>query len=140
MTGKICLLSLAAALAFGADDPWAKVREIKSGTEIRVYKKGSKAPVIGKIDQATEDAVVVMLKKEEIGIQREDVDRIDSRPAEKGTRVTHNSTTTPNNPAKLPPLGPRRNDERPDEPSSSSGLEMHSRPDFETVYTRPAGK
>lgn len=76
MTGKTLLLTLAAISAFAADDPWTKVREIKSGTEIRVYKKGSKVPVVGKIDQATEDAVVIMLKKEEIEIEREEIGSI----------------------------------------------------------------
>jgi hypothetical protein len=79
-----------------------------------------------------------MLKKEEIGIEREDVDRIDARPEQKGSRIARNSTATPNNPAKLPPLGPARNDQRPDDAySTSSGASIGSRPDFETVYTRP---
>ncbi|MCU1262086.1 MAG: hypothetical protein JWO80_4971 [Bryobacterales bacterium] len=136
MKRTLLLLSIA-AWAAAADDPWAKVRDIKSGSEIRVYKKGSKQPIIGKFDQATEDSVVVMLKKEDTSIVREDVDRIDSRPDQKGSRVTTNSTTkTDDGSPKLPPLGPHRNDERP-ETSTSSGLSVNSRPGFETVYTRP---
>jgi hypothetical protein len=35
------LVMLAGLAAFGAEDEWTKVRALKTGAELRVYKKGS---------------------------------------------------------------------------------------------------
>ena len=45
---KLILLVLSATLAFAADDPWAKVKDLKTGTELRIYKKGSSQPLVVK--------------------------------------------------------------------------------------------
>jgi hypothetical protein len=42
----LLLLMLAGLVAFGADDEWTKVRSLKMGAELRVYKKGSTQPAI----------------------------------------------------------------------------------------------
>jgi hypothetical protein len=34
------LLLLAGLVAFGAEDEWAKVKALKTGSELHVYKKG----------------------------------------------------------------------------------------------------
>ena len=53
---KLTLFLVCSALAaFGADDPWAKVKAIKSGSELRVYKKGAAQPLLVKMDEATDD-------------------------------------------------------------------------------------
>lgn len=36
---KLALFLCTAFLAFGVDDPWAKLKELKTGTELRVFKK-----------------------------------------------------------------------------------------------------
>ena len=76
-------LCLALAL-FGADDPWAKVKELKSGTELRVYKKGSAAAADVKYGDLTEENLVVINKNEETAIAR-DADRPHRGPADRAS-------------------------------------------------------
>ena len=83
---RILLLLLAAASAMAADDPWVKVRDLKSGAELRVYKKGSPQPVLAKMDQLTDENLIVVVKTEQVAIAREQIDRIDYRPAK--SRIT----------------------------------------------------
>src|SRR6266540_2308035 len=85
------LFPLCFALAlFGADDPWAKVKELKSGTELRVYKKGAAQPVNVKMGDLTDENLIVVDKKEETAISRDVIERIDARPTGK-SRVTSES-------------------------------------------------
>jgi hypothetical protein len=53
------LLMLAGLVAFGADDEWTKVRSLKTGAELRVYKKGSTQPVSAQMDELTDENLVV---------------------------------------------------------------------------------
>ena len=139
MTRSICLLLLTSIAAFAAPDPWAKVREIKSGTELRIYKKGAKQPVIAKMDEALEDKIVIALKHEQTSIAKEDIDRLDARPAQSGKRVVAETKTATTNPSHSG--SPRDNIGGSSMPgtSTSSGLSIGGKPDFETVYRRPAG-
>ena len=89
---KVLLLILAAMTAFGADDPWAKVKDLKSGTELKIYKKGTAQPVLAKSDDVTEDNLVVVVKNEQVAIAKDLIDRIDYRPT-KGSRVTTETKT-----------------------------------------------
>jgi len=47
-----------ALIAFAADDPWAKVKEIHGDTELQIYKKGSAQPLLVKMGEATEERLV----------------------------------------------------------------------------------
>ena len=38
---RVLLFAVACLTVFAADDPWDKVRELKSGTELRILKRGS---------------------------------------------------------------------------------------------------
>ncbi len=80
--------------ALAADDPWTKVREVKSGTELRIYKKGYKAPIAAKMDEATEDKLMIVIGESQVAIPKEEVDRIEQRPLPKGSRVTRETKTT----------------------------------------------
>jgi hypothetical protein len=40
----LLLLLLSATLAFAADDPWAKVKDLKTGTELRIIKLALSSP------------------------------------------------------------------------------------------------
>jgi hypothetical protein len=136
MTRSINMLVLCSVVAIGASDPWAKVREIKSGTELRIYKKGVKQPVLARMDDALEDKIIVALKDEQTAIAKEDIDRVDARPSDKGKRVvaeTKTAATNPNHSA-----SPRDNIGGSSMPgtSSSSGLTLGGKPDFQTVYRR----
>ena len=135
---RIPLLLLAAITAAAADDPWGKVRELKSGTELRIYKKGAKLPILAKFDEATEDKLRIATKNEQLAIAKEDIDRIDYRPAQPGGRVTRQTRTTTDDPAAARPV-PGTPGSRPGPSSSSStSLSVGSKPDFETIYRRPA--
>ena len=134
---KLALFLCTAFLAFGADDPWAKLKELKTGTELRVFKKGAAQPVLVKMDELTDDNLVVINKNEQTAIPRDQIDRVDYRPS--GSRVTR--TNTPKvtdgvgDPKSVIP-GPNGGTSGPST-STSSGLSIGSKPDFETVYKRP---
>jgi len=83
MWKTVMLLFCGALLANTADDPWAKVKAIKSGNELRVYKKGSTQPLLVKMDDATDERLLVVNKNEQTSIAKEDIDRIDARPTNK---------------------------------------------------------
>ena len=89
---KTFLFILAAAVAFGAGDPWLKVKDIKAGTDLRVFRKGKSQPLLVQMGELTADNLVVIQKKTEIAIPREEIDEIDSRPP-KSTWVKNESTT-----------------------------------------------
>jgi hypothetical protein len=122
---RMVLFLCAALAAMGADDPWAKVKTLKSGYELRVYKRGSAQPLLVKFGELTDENLIVINKTEEMAIPRDQIDRIDSRASAKRpmTRETKASTTaTDGSPGT----------------SNSGTVSWGSRPDFETVYRRPA--
>ena len=130
---RILLLLLAAMTVFAADDPWAKVRGLKSGTELRIYKKGSPQPVLAKMDQLTDENLVVLVKTEQIAIARDQIDRVDYRPAK--PRVSTETKTTTTDPDTRP--APPGYGSRTPGTSTSTSVGVGSRPDFEEVYRRP---
>src|SRR5437899_2928313 len=79
---KLVLLLSTVALAFAADE-WVKVKEQKTGTELRVYKRGAAQPLLVKMDELTDDNLVVINKSEQTAIPRDQIDRIDARPVTK---------------------------------------------------------
>src|SRR5450759_5421864 len=91
---RMLLFLLVAVTAICADDPWAKVRELKSGTELRIYKTGAKQPELVKMDEATDESVVVVLKNEQVSIAKDQIERIDYRPVRTGSRVVKETKTT----------------------------------------------
>lgn len=131
----ICLLACLASTA--AEDTWTKIRELKTGTEIRIFKRGAKQPLEARMDEANDERVVVILKNEQTSIARQEIDRLDYRPEQKSGRVTRESKTETTLPAETP-SGPRPNySSGAPSTSSSSGLSFGSKPGFETLYTRP---
>ena len=54
-----------ASVSFAADDGWAKVKALASGTELRIVKAGTKAPILAKFDEATEESLVIATKTEQ---------------------------------------------------------------------------
>jgi hypothetical protein len=128
------LLLLAAAMLFAADDPWKKVQDLKSGTDLQVYREGSAKPIEAKFDEARDDMLLVVVnKKEQRAIPNSEIDRIDYRPS--GRTVTKETKQTGGTVvAAEPPAGM---DHGPDVPGSSwsSGVSV-SRPGFENIYMR----
>jgi hypothetical protein len=137
---KIAILLLTAAAAFAADDAWTKVKQLKSGTEIRVVKKGSMQPVVGKIDEANDENLILVVKNEQIAVPKDQIDRLDARPAERSRYVKESKTTTnEGNPAHEPKAGMNGMDTGAGSGySSSTSVAIQGKGDFETVYRRPS--
>ena len=125
MKMKVLLLMLAAAAAFAGDDAWQKVKDLKGGSDLRVFRKGSAQPLLVQMGELTDDNLVVIDKKVERAIPREEIDRIDSRPP-KTTWVKEEKA------------GNTANPDGSNSSSYSSGYSKGSRGDFETIYRRPA--
>lgn len=120
--------------AFAATDPWAKVRDLKTGTELRIFKKGSTRPVTATLDEANDENLIVVVKNEEIAISRDDIDRLDYRPSQTTApiRETRSTATGPEGTMPSPqghPGGPST--------STSTSYGFGSKPDFQTIYRRP---
>lgn len=131
---KLLVFSLAALTVFAAENAWDKVRDLRTGIEVRIIKKGTRKPILGIMDEANDERIIVVVKHEEIAIQKDDIDRIDYRPpgtgkASKETRTTQSSETTP--------VGPAGQGAAPGpSTSTSTTLSSGSKPDFETIYRR----
>jgi hypothetical protein len=131
---------LLAASLFAATDPWTKLRDLKTGGDVRVYKTGSKQAITGIFDEATDENLIVVVKNEQKAIPKTDIERIDYRAPSKGSRATKESKTVTKDPdtaapriAGMPPAGPST--------SSGSSVSFGGKGDFETVYRRlPAAK
>ena len=133
------MMLLGAAVAFAADDPWAKVKELKSGTEIRIYKRGATAPLIGKIDEVREDSLAVVLKNEQVSIDKDLIDRLDARASQTSKRTASETKTKTEYPDAKPPAGMNHGAPVPGT-SSSTTVSFGSKPDFETIYRRQPRK
>ncbi len=128
------MLFLAAVTAvFAGDDAWAKVRDLKRGTEIRIYQNGVKQPLNARMDELTEDRLVIVVKNEQRAIARSEIDRIDARPPVSESRVSRESRTgRETRPAITgsPQTWGRASS------STSSTVKIGSKPEFQTVYRR----
>jgi hypothetical protein len=131
---RLLSFCLATLTVFAADNPWDKVRELKTGTELRILKKGSRQPVLGTMDEANDDRIVVVVKNEELAIQKDDIDRIDFRPATK-SRVVKETRTTQSDSAQTPPVGPQGSQNGPST-STTTSYSGAPKPDFQTIYRR----
>jgi hypothetical protein len=119
------------------DKPWDKVEALKSGTELRIYKKGGGAPILAVMDEATDDQLLVVVKNEQVAIDRDNIDRVDARPVRAGGRVTKETrTTTDTGPTSVGPQ-PQGTRASGAGDGTNTSYSVGSRPDFETVYRRP---
>jgi hypothetical protein len=115
---------LAGLVAFGSDDDWTKVRALKTGVELRVFKKGATQPVLAQMDELTDENLVVIVKKTQMAIPKDQIDRIDARAAGGGAKK---ETTTKQS----------VDADGKETTSTSTGYGFGGKPDFETVYRRP---
>jgi len=132
---RVATFLLMAGLLLGAEDAWKKVQDLKSHSELRVYKKGEREPVSATLDEANADGIVVVVKNKQMAIAKDDIDRIDARPGKGPRKVTVDSTTKQTD----PDLTPHPNPGIPVPGTSSSsnvGFGGDSRPGFETIYRR----
>ncbi len=132
------LFLLTAITAFAANDQWAKVRELKSGSEVRIYKTGSAQPITGKLDEVHDDSIVLILKNEQVGVQKDEIDRIDARPSQAGNHMIKDTRTKVDNPdLAKPSAGPSQGSTGPTT-STTTNLNFRPKADFDTVYRRTA--
>ena len=137
---RFVLSALVALTAFAADNPWDKVRELKTGTELRILKKGSRQPILATMDEANDERVIVVIKNEEQAIQKEDIDRIDFRPATK-SKIAKETRTSQTDTTQITPVGPQPRGSEPSPSTSTTTTTSFGRapkPDFETIYRRTA--
>jgi hypothetical protein len=128
------LLLLAAATLFAADDPWTKVKELKSGADVAVFRKGATKPVEAKLDEARDDVIVIVVKNQQTAIPKEEVDRVDVRP--KGRKTSSEVRKGTNMPDGTPPVGMNHG---PNVPSDGwTGGVTFTKPGYETIYRRPS--
>jgi hypothetical protein len=86
--GRIALVFLAAAVtALAQDDAWITVQQVESGTDLRIYKTGEKKPISGKMGQASDGNLMVVVKNGQESIDKDQIDRIDMRTEEPSTHV-----------------------------------------------------
>src|SRR4051812_32925001 len=102
--GRYTALFFAAAVLFAAEDSWTKVKELKSGTEIRIVRKGVPQPLEAKLDEVRDDAIVIVVKKEQKAVPREEIERLDYRP-KPGSRTTTETRTKSEPVDGVPPAG-----------------------------------
>ena len=89
------------------------------------------------MDELTDDNLVVINKNQQTAIPRDQIDRVDYRPSGK-SRVTKETTTKVNDGVGDPKaVIPGPNGSGGPSTSTSSGLSIGSKSDFETVYKRP---
>jgi hypothetical protein len=132
---RLLFVLIAASVAFAADDPWSAVKGLKSGSELRIYKRGTAQPILAKSDEVTEDNIIVVVKNEQVAIARDLVDRIDARPNKAG-RVTSETKTKQTEPDPVP--APPGHASTVPGTSTSTNVGFGSKPDFATIYTRTA--
>jgi hypothetical protein len=137
MKRSVFTILVAALTLAAADDPWTKVQELKSGTDLRIQKRGVPQAIMAQMDEANEDRILVVIKSEQVSILKEQIDRLDARP-KSGSRMVKETKTTTSGPGN-PTAAEQRIGGGPPGPSgsTSTGLTFGSKPDFETIYRRP---
>jgi hypothetical protein len=129
------VLLLTIAGLFAADDPWGKVKDLKTGSELRIFRKGAVKTILATLDNATDENLIVVVKNEEIAIPREDVDRIDARPKQASAGGTRQTETIDHGPEGQTP-SPQGHPSGPST-STNTSYSFGSKPEFQTVYRRP---
>ena len=128
---RTLLTLLAASLAAtAAEDGWDKVMKLTSGTEIGIFKRAGKQPLTAQVDEAFAERILVVIKNEQVSIDKQDIDRIDYRPRKKGN-VTSETKTTRDTESRPPTIV-----NRPGSTSTSSTVNIEGKPGFETLYRR----
>jgi hypothetical protein len=116
---------------------WNKVMELATGSELRIYRNGSKKPLEAKMGEASGDKLVILLKNEQTGIDRDEIDRIEWRSGKPSVRrEATSSTDTGKVPGSGVPDLPGRTISGPSG-SRSSSLTFGGKGKFEVIYTRP---
>ena len=82
-----------ATVSFADDDGWAKVKALASGTELRIVKTGTRAPILATLDEATDESLIIATKTGQLSISKEQIEKIEYRPKQTASRVVRETTT-----------------------------------------------
>jgi len=135
---RLALLLLAAMAALAAEDSWVQVQELKSGTDLRIYRVNVKEPLLAKFDQASDESLIVIIKNGQVSIPKEQIDRLECRRAPPNRLVKETRTDR-----KIARKGAEiSNNTIPGATTSvKTRLDIPWKSAFETIYNRtPAGK
>jgi len=135
---RLAPLLLATMAALAAEDSWVKVRELRSGTDLRIYRVNAKKPLLAKFDQASEESVILIPKNGQVSIPKEQIDRLDCRrtPPNRLVKETRTDRKIARKGAEI------SNNTIPGATTSvKTRLEIPSKSAFEKIYDRtPASK
>ena len=73
------VLFVATMTALAQDQSWSTVRRVETGTDLRIYRKGDKKPLEGKLREAGDENLVVSVKKGQESVAKDQIERIDMR-------------------------------------------------------------
>jgi hypothetical protein len=131
---RLLLAYLIVAIASAQDDPWAKVKTLASGGEVRIVRKGASQSVIGQFDEANDERLVVVLKNEQVAIPKAEILRLDYRPPVKGSKMVKSSQVVTNGRPEDPRPRPGPSGVPGPSSSASTSYSSASKGEFETVY------
>ncbi len=131
---RLFIVFLAALLAFAADDLWTKLSDIKTGSDLRVYRTGNKPPILATFADVNEDNLIVLVKNTETAIPKDQIERIDARGKQGKPAMTTETHTSEEPPAVGAPN--MHQQEGLSSNSSSSVSFGGGKGDFQTVYRR----
>lgn len=136
MTARILLAVLLALGVACAGDEWARLKAVKSGTELKVKKVGTAQVLEAKMDELTETSLLVATQKEQLSIARDEIEWVQARQeGRKGPAVVSESKKEMERPEQAAaPLPGRRTS--PQETQSISNNVVFNRPGFEVVYKK----
>jgi hypothetical protein len=147
MSLRHCLLLFLIALPALADDGWEKLKDLPSGSDLKIYQLGSVQPKLAKFADVTDSNLIILVKNEQVALPKEGIDRIEARPLVKKSRKTVVRETHLDDPAKSstdagphgPTAGPQRNTPGTPGYSSSASVIYGDKGDFSIVYRRASG-
>lgn len=134
---RIALLILTATACLAADDPWAKVRELKRGGELRVYEVNAKEPIRATFDRASDESLIVITKDGQVSILKEDIERVDCRRGERRPLVKDTKVER-----KIAPKGAEVTSNTIPGATTSvkTRVDLPSKAAFDTIYERKPAK
>ena len=109
------------------------MQELKSRSELRIYKKGAREPLMATLDEVNEDRILIVVKNEQMSIPKEDIDRLDARPSGKNTSKMVKETTVKTTEPDYTPHPPGGVNVPGESYNTSVSRSGGSKPDFETV-------
>ncbi len=147
MSFRLLLVPFLLMLPAFAGDEWNKVKDLPSGSELKIYARGSAQPRLARYADATDSSLIVVIKNEQVAIPKGEIDRIEARPpVKKGGKKVVQETHT-DDPAKPsfdagphgPTAGPQRGVPGTLGYSSTTTMSSADKGEFSTVYRRVSG-